>query len=929
MGAELKIGSVVRLRNRIWRVDRVDDREFWATPLDGRDTRRWRFLRSLEEGDVRPGELPVPDATTVSDPAKQDLLLRAYRLSLIHGSAPFLGLQRSRAIPEPFQLVPLLMSLDMPAVRLLIGDDVGVGKSIQAGLIVSELMARGAAERLLVVVPAALRDQWQETLDRFFHLDAVIMAGHTRPALERQLLPGQSPWDAYPVVVTSIDYVKRRISEVLAHRWDAVIVDEIHSAQRPHIWGGDDSGLQKERWAFLEAVGKSPNVRHLIGLSATPHPGYTDCFASLLEVLNPKAVNPDGTINREVARKHVVQRRRKDIKAWYGAGAPFPERDPKDIIIPLTKAERALFEGLRAYSKTLTDTEGGTVGQWVSLHLQRRALSSPGAILASLGERRNAARKRISSQTGAAPANESEAESIVLDQDSTLDLEDESRWKRMDTAAVAGNSKELEEIDNLIGLAKKVTTRQDSKLQRLLTILPEVLKRHARAPRALIFTRYKDTLDYLVKALEKEAKTDGPLKGLQVFSIFGDMNQKERRATYRAFETADKAVCVGTDCISEGLDLQRGCAELIHVELPWNPNRLEQRNGRLDRYGQPEARVGILTLVREDQLDIAILKVLVEKAGRIREQHGFCPIMFSSARELKRLIREFGATPEAYLPGFELHDALPGVMHDGDVASTERERITRIQDESFYGHEQVRLPQVEQALQQTYRTVGAPAEIQAFVLSALEQFRASALQQADGTWKVSLGGTNFNDLGDELICTFDPKVARDDPDLDLLDLAHPLVRRLVEGVQHTLAGTESGRVAARGSKEVKEVTGVVHILARFVTASEPPVLMEELIPLAFRPYGGKPVDADPLELLRAAPQPFAFTEKDVAEFAADALAASGLKGLMDQAVENRRQQLVQRQSEIARMASQWAAGMDDVRVASVDLLTLTLLIPHG
>ena len=173
--------------------------------------------------------------------------------------------------------------------------------------------------------------------------------------------------------------MKKRIGEVLAHRWDAIIIDEIHSAQRPHVWSGSDSSLQKERWEFLEAVGKGANVRHLIGLSATPHPGYTDCFASLLEVLNPKTVNPNGTINREVAHKHVVQRRRKDIKAWYGAGAPFPDRDPKDLIIPLTKAEKALFEGLRAYSKTLTNTEGGTVGQWVSLHLQRRALSSPGA----------------------------------------------------------------------------------------------------------------------------------------------------------------------------------------------------------------------------------------------------------------------------------------------------------------------------------------------------------------------------------------------------------------------------------------------------------------------------------------------------------------------------------------------------------------------
>ena len=134
--------------------------------------------------------------------------------------------------------------------------------------------------------------------------------------------------------------------------------------------------------------------------------------------------------------------------------------------------------------------------------------------MASLGERRNAARKPISSQIGAPPANETEAESIVLDQDSTQDLDDESRWKRMDTAGIAGSSKEIEEIDNLIALAKKVTAKQDSKLQRLLTILPEILKRHPRAPRALVFTRYKDTLDYLVKALEKEAKADGPLKGL-------------------------------------------------------------------------------------------------------------------------------------------------------------------------------------------------------------------------------------------------------------------------------------------------------------------------------------------------------------------------------------------------------------------------------
>lgn len=154
---DLRTGAVIHLRNRIWRVDRVEEREFAATPLDGRDAKRWRFLCSFEEQYAQPGEMPPPDPKKVSDPATQDLLLRAYRLSLIHGSAPFMGLQRSRAIPEPYQQVPLLIALDMPRVRLLIGNDVGVGKTIEAGLIVSELLARGWAERMLVVVPAPLR----------------------------------------------------------------------------------------------------------------------------------------------------------------------------------------------------------------------------------------------------------------------------------------------------------------------------------------------------------------------------------------------------------------------------------------------------------------------------------------------------------------------------------------------------------------------------------------------------------------------------------------------------------------------------------------------------------------------------------------------------------------------------------------------------
>ncbi|GIW72668.1 MAG: hypothetical protein KatS3mg102_2210 [Planctomycetota bacterium] len=445
----MKPGTVIRLRERLWRLDRVTDTEFSATPLDGRDGRRRRFLRALEEANVSEGSLPPPDPGRLDEAARQDLLLRAHRLSLIHGSAPFLGLQRSRAVPEPYQLVPLLMALDMSPVRLLIGDDVGIGKTIEAGLIVSELLARGSAARVLVAVPASLREQWRESLERFFHLDAVILSGQTRPALERRLLPGESPWEASPVVIASIDYLKRRTGEVLFHAWDVVLVDEAHVAARPHEgrWG---SALQKQRWEFLEAVSRSDKVRHLLLLSATPHPGHTDSFASLLEALNPGCVGPDRTIRREVARRHVVQRRRKDLREWYGDRTPFPERNPADEIIPLGPEERRLLKALRRYCDRLVRArEGAPISGFVSLHLQRRALSSPRAIQQSLKERIKKLRRRIRQAADAEAVAEAEAEAAVTDQDSPAEVEDEERWARIDRAALLGTEEEIAELEKL------------------------------------------------------------------------------------------------------------------------------------------------------------------------------------------------------------------------------------------------------------------------------------------------------------------------------------------------------------------------------------------------------------------------------------------------------------------------------------------------
>ena len=331
----LRVGAVIRLRGRLWRVDRIEEHDFAATPLDGPDTARVRFHRKFEGPLAESAALPPLDPHQLGDPADQDLYLRSLRMEMIHAGAPFLGLQRSRATPESYQLVPLLMALGMERVRLLIGDDVGVGKTIEAGLVLAELVARGLVERALIVVPAALRDQWQDTLKRFFHIDAVVIRGETRPALERTLMPGQSPWRAFPFVITSVDYAKARRGEILQHGWDFVIFDEVHLCARPHAMPGQ-AEPEMQRWELLRDVAASAKVRHLLLLSATPHNGHSDSWASLVESLDPTLVS-GGRVVRELAKGHIVQRRRKDIAEWYGAKAPFPERITREAeVIPLS-----------------------------------------------------------------------------------------------------------------------------------------------------------------------------------------------------------------------------------------------------------------------------------------------------------------------------------------------------------------------------------------------------------------------------------------------------------------------------------------------------------------------------------------------------------------------------------------------------------------
>ena len=430
-------GSIIRNRSRLWRVDarealtpgpspppapphgggRKGGRGgagdvLVATPIDGGEAEQTRFYVPCE--DIRPGRLESPSPAVVGHPAAQDLLLRAYRLSLLHGTAPLISLQRSRVIPKDYQLVPVVMALELPRVRMLIADDVGLGKTVEAGLILTELLARQMAARVLVIVPASLREQWQEALDYFFHLPARIISTRHRREMERELPAGANPWEHYRFLIASVDYAKQPgvKNQILEQRWDVVVIDEAHQVAKPHQ-SGPDQRVQMERWELAEALAASKQVHHLLLLTATPHNGYSDSFASLLRMLDVGAIEGpvhDPHIIRSRAERYVCQRRRGDVEAWFQddpSRSPFPERDQDEVIVPPTAYEMDAIRAVEAYGKRVLQqasagsVQARTLAYWTVLHLHKRALSSPEALRRSLGNRR----ERLKRETRFFPEN--------------------------------------------------------------------------------------------------------------------------------------------------------------------------------------------------------------------------------------------------------------------------------------------------------------------------------------------------------------------------------------------------------------------------------------------------------------------------------------------------------------------------------------------
>lgn len=628
-----KPGTLVHARGREWVVlpDSTDDLLI-LRPVGGLDEEVTGVLPAVEP--VSSATFRLPGEADLGDFTSGQLLRDAARLSTRAAAGPFRSFGRIAVEPRPFQLVPLMMALKLNPVRLLIADDVGIGKTIEAALIARELLDRAEIRRLAVLCPPHLAEQWQRELAEKFHIEAELVLSGTIQRLERDLPLGVSVFDRYRFTIVSTDFIKtpRRAEDFILKCPEFVIVDEAHGCT---VAGGVGRGRQ-QRFELLRRVAEN-TARHLVLVTATPHSGNEDAFRSLLSLLDgefadlPSDLDRAGRegIRRKLAR-HLVQRRRADIRHYLDTDTSFPDRRDKETTYTFGKGYRALFEEILAFARDFVSEEDGgqrrrRVRYWSALALLRCVSSSPAAAAATLRSR-------------AAPdqADDDDVDEVgrrtVLDQGDdddnvTLDLIPGSNTE-------AGTDTTRRKLLEFARRAEAIDAADDLKLEGAVREIKALLKDGFQP---VVFCRFVDTAEYVARQL-REALPEA----VRVEAVTGRLPAVERE-TRIASLVADKGeyVLVCTDCLSEGINLQEQFNAVLHYDLAWNPTRHEQREGRVDRFGQEKPEVRVVTYYGTDNpIDGVILEVLIRKHKSIKTDLGVTVAVPGSSERIAEALFE-------------------------------------------------------------------------------------------------------------------------------------------------------------------------------------------------------------------------------------------------------------------------------------------------
>jgi superfamily II DNA or RNA helicase len=711
---KFEIGSLVKAREREWVVlPESTENMVILRPLGGTADQITGIYLPLET--VEPAHFHLPDPGDNGDYRSCRLLRDAMRLGFRSSTGPFRSFARLNVEPRPYQLVPLLMALKMDPIRLLIADDVGVGKTIEASVIARELLDRGLARRLAVICPPHLVEQWQEELEEKFRIHARAVTSGSATRLERNCSMDQTLFDIYPHVVVSLDFIKsdKRRDDFKRTCPELVIIDEAHTCAFGIVGRG-----RQQRHQLVKGLAENPQ-RHMIFLTATPHSGNQNAFHSLTGFLHKDFENLTEDLSQEKYLRrlshYMVQRRREDIASYLDTKTLFPKREAKEETYTLSPEYKKLFNRVLAYAReSVTDKSGGKLRErvrwWSALALLRALASSPAAAASAL-------------RTRAAPADTlSVEEANEIGQRTVLDLiQDEGT----DSPDITPGSQIEEETEpatpvrqRLLKMARDAEALkgpQDAKLQKTFNIIKDLIKDGFRP---VIFCRFIHTAEYLAEELKEKLGAE-----VTVTAVTGLIPSEERELRVLQLARAEKPVLVATDCLSEGINLQEHFDAVFHYDLSWNPTRHEQREGRVDRFGQPRPDIRVVTLYDIDnQIDGIVLDVLIRKHKAIRDALNISiPVPTDTTQVIEAifeglLLREHTGSVDQYLPGFdEFFKPQKEQLHEEWDAFSQKEKKSR----QMFTHSSIKVEQVAQELAAVRSAMGSSADVENFCKTAL------------------------------------------------------------------------------------------------------------------------------------------------------------------------------------------------------------------
>lgn len=591
-------GELVRARGREWVVIEASN-TLTLRPLSGSEADLETIIPELEAEPVTYASFAAPKLSKIGGRDAAQLLRDALRLSLRRGAGPFRSAGRINFEPRAYQLAPMMMALRQDTMRLLIADDVGIGKTIEAGLILREMLDRGEIDRFTVLCPPHLVEQWTSELETKFSIPATPVTASAAARLERDLPNTVSIFEAYPFTVVSMDFIKseRRFFDFKRACPNMVVVDEAHSAV--------SAGRGRQRRFELVRSLADDSGRHMLLLTATPHSGDETAFHNLLGLLDSsftRLQEATGDAQRQLRERlasYYIQRRRRDIDAWKEPGL-FPQHETSEVKYRLTGEYEDFYGAILDYCAEVIESVEGDAKKrlafWGTLALMRCVGSSPAAAARALKTR---------AQLDPAAVSESELSAQTLDDEELSDNDLEP-----------GVGIEDPKLSLLIATANRLAAgiEKDPKFRALIKALSELLQQ-GHSP--VIFCRYIATAEQLGTALQKFANKH------VVDVITGSMPSEEREVRVEELGTHDNRILVATDCLSEGINLQGSFDAVIHYDLSWNPTRHQQREGRIDRFGQKSPVVRSVLLYGENNpVDGAVLQVIIRKAEAIAKQTG-------------------------------------------------------------------------------------------------------------------------------------------------------------------------------------------------------------------------------------------------------------------------------------------------------------------